>query len=344
MHDGHLGIENSQKNSVKSRDFKLVLSYLKQGDGSGEFIIHATSTAMYIGGVVLQPLDFLANIGFTKYLGGCQFHGDRCFYRVIATIKKSEHGFEFHEQVQSIHRGFMSFAEKIGELYDVRQKEYSIINEIGLKPQIRGTLPAPLELEITSKDVPTWVQGEKFERLLELEAQKDKIQNEIEFYSSFLPLLYSTGKTLENAVVHALRFLGLRAEKAEKGFTVDVFAETVNEDKKFGFEITGINEAVKKSSNKLTQVLEFERIKEHGEKTILLANTHNGSPIPERARLESFTQPVVDFLSKHSILLMTSLDLYRMIKDVLNQTCSKESVIERLYSEVGVFIYPVNGG
>lgn len=344
MYDGHLGIENSEVNSVKSRDFKLVLSYLKQGNGSGEFIIHATSSSMYIGGVVLQPLDFLANIGFTKYLGECQFHRDKCFYRVIATIKNGEYGFQHHEQVQSIHRGFTSFANKLGELYDVRQKEYNIISEIGLKPQTRATLSAPFEIEITSRDIPVWVQGEKFAQLLKLEAQKDSIQNEIEFYSNFLPLLYSTGENLENAVLHALRFLGLKADKTQKGFTVDVFAETENKDKKFGFEITGINESVKKSSRKLTQVLDFERVKEHDEKTILLVNSHNGTPIIERANLENFTQPVIDFLGRHPILMMTSLDLYRMVRDVINEKCSRESIVEILFSKVGVLCYPEKGG
>lgn len=343
MYDGHSGIENRQVNTGGSGSFQLVLSYLKQGNGYGEFVIHATSNSFYFGGATLQPLDFLANIGFTKYSGHCQFHGDRCFYRAIATLKKDEHGFENYSQTESVHNGFSSFASKIGELYDLRQKEYRIISEIGLSSQLRGVLQAPAEIEITEKDIPIWVEKEKFRQLIELETQKDKVQDQIEFYIKFLPLLFSTGDNLENAVLHSLRFLELNANKAEKSFTVDVFAETNDKEKKFGFEITGINESVKKSSRKLTQVLEFERIKEHGEKTILLVNSHNGTPITERANLENFTQPVIDFLGRHPILMMTSLDLYRMIKDVLDKKCSKESVIERLFVKTGVLVYPENG-
>ncbi len=94
MYDGHSGIENRQVNVGGSGSFQLILSYLRQGNGHGEFVIHATSNSFYFGGATLQPLDFLANIGFTKYSGQCQFHGDRCFYRSIAILKKGERGFE----------------------------------------------------------------------------------------------------------------------------------------------------------------------------------------------------------------------------------------------------------
>jgi hypothetical protein len=341
MIDGHSGIENRQVNSGGSGIFQLVLSFLKQGSGSGEFIIHATSNSIWGSGI--QPLDFLSSIGFTHYPGQCQFHREQCYYFVVARLKRDESGFENHQQVQMIHNGFRSFADKIGEIYNLRNTEYRVIRDIGLSFRGRGVLPAPIEIEIKPTDVPLWVQTEKLRQLVDLETQKNGIQENIDFYSKFLPLLYATGEHLENSVVFALQFLGLNAEKAPKGYTVDVLAQNNDETKKFGFEVTGINEAVKKSSKKLTQVMEFERIKEHNEKTVLIANTYNTTPIPERSSLENFTPQVIDYLGRHPILMMTSLDLYRMIKDIIDGTGSKEKMIEYLYVQNGVLKYP-NGG
>ena len=58
-------------------------------------------------------------------------------------------------------------------------------------------------------------------------------------------------------------------------------------------------------------------------------------PIAERTNLENFTQPVVDFLGKHPILLMTSWDLYRMVREVLEGTRAKEDIIDLLYKTNG---------
>ncbi len=80
-------------------------------------------------------------------------------------------------------------------------------------------------------------------------------------------------------------------------------------------------------------------IKEHDEKTILVANTFNATPIRERDRLEHFTPQVVAYLSRHPILLMTGWDLYRMVGEVLAGTRSAGSVVGQLYGAEGRLRY-----
>ncbi len=337
MNDGHSGIENRQVNQGGSGNFELILAYLKQGTGRGEFVIHATSNTFYSFG--LQPLEFLAEIGFTHYSGECPFHRDKCFYRVIATLQRDVHGFENFHQVQSIHDAFKTFAGRIGELFQLRQQEDRILREIGIQSRRKAVFGQPVEIEISENDVPLWIDEVKFKRLRDLETQRDTIQQEINDLSGYLPLLYATGDSLEEAVVKALQSLGLNAERAPKGFTADVLAQTADGTKKFGLEVTGIAGAVKKDSKKLTQLLEFERIKEHREKTILVANTYNTLPISQRKKQEHFTPQVLEFLSRHPILLMTGWDLYCMAGDVLEGLRSKEEIIEILYTTNGLLKY-----
>ena len=333
MNDGHSGIENRQVNKGASGNFQLILSYLKQADGSGEFIIHVSSNTSYSYG--LQPFEFLASIGFTQFRGICPFHSDKCFYRVFATLEREVHGFENQNQVHLIHHGFETFAGKIGEVFKLRQNEGDILRELGITVSGKPLFNSPVDIEITDNDVPLWVEEVKFSQLHELEKQAAILHDEITSMSRYLPLLYGMGNLLEKAVIDSLNLLGLDAQLAPKGYTVDILAQSKDGALKFGFEVTGLGGPIKKDSNKLTQVLDFERIKEHGEKTILVANTHNTKPIAERTNLEDFTQPVIDFLGKHPILLMTSWNLYCMVRDVFEGTRTKEDVVDLLYKTSG---------
>lgn len=314
----------------------MVLAYLKQGTGQGEYVIHATSNILYSLG--LDPLEFLAEIGFTRYQGYCPFHRHRCFYRVIATVKQDVRGFENLE----IPRRFQTFAGKIGELFQLREQEDRILREIGINSSGRLIFGPPVEIEGSEKEIPLWVDEVKFPRLRELERQKATLQKEIDELSGFLPLLYGSGDILEEAVIKALRFIGLDAKRAPKGFTADILAQTCDGSRKFGFEVTGISGPVKKDSKKLTQLVEFELTKEHGEKTVLVANTHNAIPISDRRNLEDFTPQVLDFLGRHPILLMTGWDLYCMVRDILESSRQREEILDILYARTGRLNYENN--
>jgi len=337
MIDGHSGIENREVNRGGSGNFQLVLAYLKESSGAGHFVIHATSSTSYSYG--LQPLEFLQQIGFTHFRGECPFHHDRCFYREIATLQRDIHGFENMQQVQSIHDAFRKFAEKIGDLFSLYQQEERVLREIELTKTSASLFGAPLEIEIQKTDMPLWIEDVKPKRLLNLQKQFAELKTEIDDLKSFLPLVYATGDILVEAVLQALRFSGLKAERTQPGFTVDILVQTIDSSKRFGFEVTGAEGGIKKESKKLTQVLEFERIKEHGEKTVLLANTFRLLPIQERNNCEHFTPQVIDFLSRHPILLMTGWDLYRMVCDILEGSKNPEDIIDLIFRTEGRLEY-----
>jgi hypothetical protein len=186
---------------------------------------------------------------------------------------------------------------------------------------------------------PPWVEPVKYARQRELEAERAKVEGEIAALDRYLPLIHATGDVLEVAVVAALEALGLRARKAPKGFTADVLAETDDDSLRFGLEVTGTNGPIRKDSKKLTQLLEFERLKEREEKTVLVANTFNTTPVDQRE--EPFTPQVVGLLSVHPILLMTGWDLYRMVGEVLSGTRAAADQVLLLHQGRGVLQYPL---
>lgn len=335
MNDGHTGLSSSRVNQGESGNFNLVLSFLQQSTGSGEFVMHITSNVFYDFG--LKPSQFLSQIGLIQYGGQCPFLHGSCFYHVMAKSLSSFPGMEHFSQVQNIHDRFKKFAASIHQLFMLYQQEETILREVSLKPSRQALFEQPMQIEIQETDIPLWVSDVKFPRLRELEAQREVLQKGIDELNQFLPLLYGTGNTLEMAVLQALRFLGLNAEKTEKGFTADIRAQTPDGVKKFGLEVTGTNGQIKKDSPKLTQLMEFERVKEYDEKTILVANTHNKTPIGQRKGLEDFTPQVVTFLARHPILILTGRDLYCMVGDVLDGKRTKEELIDKLYNTSGRF-------
>src|SRR6266849_5231650 len=335
MNDGHSGIENRQVNEGGSGQFRLVLSYLVQVRGAGsEMVIHVSCNTLYA-----ESTNFLISIGLAKFYGRCPFHGDRCFYRVLARLTDDEYGIPDDDQIQSIHQAFAGFAAKIDSIFQLRRQEADALGTIGIRGIAREIFRQSPESEIDKSAPPRWVNDAKFPQLTDLESKESAISHEIDELATFLVLIYGTGDELVRSVVAALRFLGLRAEETEPGFTADILAQTSDGRLRFGFEVTGIAGAIKKDSKKLTQVLEFERVKENDEKTVLLANTHNDTPLPERAGREDFTVQVTNFLSRHPIVLMTGLDLYRMVGDVLSGAREKEAIIELLHAANGRLVF-----
>ena len=77
--DGHRGLKNERVNEHSAGDYQLVLSALEEDDRAFTFVMHATSSTFSFSG--LQPLDLLLRLGYRRYQGNCQFHGERCLWR-----------------------------------------------------------------------------------------------------------------------------------------------------------------------------------------------------------------------------------------------------------------------
>lgn len=341
--DGHSGIKNERVNEGGSERFRLVLSALQESSGETYFVIHATSNISYSPGI--QPRDFLQGISLEHFRGSCPFHNNECFWKIVATLdKKNTYGFEdIHnrlDKIQSIHDSFNRFSEEIDKLYGLVNEQKKIVESVRLECVFPSIFGSPPVIKLDSRDIPDFVEEVKFSKLRDLEEQQNTINKEIKDLREYLPLLYGNEATLKPAVKKALEYFSLGVEFTKPGFTIDLLAQTKDGSMKFGFEVTGIESKIGKDSNKLTQVLEFERIKEHNEKTVLLANTYKNTPIPERLKNESFTKPVIDFLSSHPILLMTGWDLYQMVRDVMEQGKNPDDITKLLYEKRGVLLYP----
>jgi hypothetical protein len=336
--DGHTGIKNEKVNEGGSGPFRLALGALTLGPGNVHFVVHATSSSLYSFG--LQPKEFLERVGFAHFEGRCIFFGDDCFFRRIAELESraSEH-LRRISQVQGVHAAFKELTEKLDRLFELDQERDRILQLMRSATPRAPIFGEPLRVSLAAEDGPEWIRSVQFQQLSDLEDQRAVLDARIQELRQFLPLLYASGEALEVAMAAALELLGLAVERTPPGFTADLLAQTDDGTRSFGFEVTGIGGPVKKDSPKLTQVLDFERIKQNNERTVLIANTFDSLPIEDRQGRESFTPQVVDFLSPHGVLLMTSWDLYCMVRDVLGGLRNREEMVDLLANEEGILVF-----
>ncbi len=336
--DGHTGVAIKNIGNSNSHHFRLILALVEYSGGGGSVCIHASSGKVYMSGPTTE--DFLMSLGFRPF-DGCQFFGNRCFFREIAIIPSAYPRPEVRREFEAIHMAFNQFANNIEALFENRKSIGEILDRVGrgIQFQNQPIFNAPVSIVFDPSEAPGWINDIKLAKLVELESQRAEIEKEIQDLSAFLPLVYASGGLFEEPVVNALRFLGLDADRTEKGFTVDILANTKDGEKRFGFEVTGIRGPIAKKSNKLTQVVEFERIKENDEKTVLLANTFCEEPISERQDKEDFTKDAVEFLSAFPVIMMTGWDLYRMVQNVMEGRDKAADLVNMMHGGVGVLEY-----
>lgn len=188
MNDGHSGIGNQEINSGGSGGFQLKLSYLKQSDGTGEFVIHATTN--YYTTYGLQPAKFLEIIGLRRFDGICQFHRDNCYFRAIASLPRGGDRLSDHQGVERIHAQFSEFSDKIQELYQLYNRQEELLRLIGERSPGKSIFAvAAVEILSNEGEPPAWVESEKFSQLRDFEKQRDTLQKSIDELSVYLERL-----------------------------------------------------------------------------------------------------------------------------------------------------------
>jgi hypothetical protein len=338
--DGHSGLEHDEIQRHKTKDFELVLSCLHvamQGGGALDFLILHVSPIATSQDRTNAISSFLDWSGFTRFESPCKMYHERwCWWRELTRSQATQRA-----SVDKYNRtiaGFNMFANKIDELFALRQRFNGILHEISMTTAPVQIFCDPVDITADPGEIPEWAEAIKSAEHKNLELQRRSLDRRIGELRTYVRLVTGTGEPLVDATIECLRRIGLAAEKTEKGATVDILAWSDDKTIQLGFEVTGLNDAIKKKSAKLTQVMEFERTKDDAQKTILLANTYNQMPVTDRP-IESFTREVINFLGPRPVLLMTGHDLYRLVQDVITGDKKADDVARTLYATAGVFNY-----
>ena len=222
-------------------------------------------------------------------------------------------------------------------LPSIYEQVHHIYRELGAIPDLFPSLRkyGPQPLPDFSQEAPPWIDGVKVQEHTQTEDQLTQAAEKERYFSAVEYILRGTGGKLEEAVHFVLEDLGLEVQRMPKGSTVDRIVKMPGTDNVFGFEITGINEAIKKKSNKIGQALTFLHEREGAEKPVILACTFNDRPLQERGTEPDFTEEALGLMQPMGVVGMTIHTLYEIWKAVKYAGTDMQSVAQDLYDHTG---------
>jgi hypothetical protein len=187
-----------------------------------------------------------------------------------------------------------------------------------------GSLEYEASTEVPFKEIfPSWVTNYKHKKELELEKEIEqrnvevqKLKKELRRFTMIDFLLCGTGNPLEDAVELALKDIGFAVEKTEKGASIDFKVHLGKLS--FAIEVTGIEEKVFKDNKHFAHILHYLPQKECDEKILFLVNTYRNLDINARLLKEHFTPPVIEMSKNNHVVLMTTLDLFKIWSDFVD--------------------------
>jgi len=333
MRDGHYGIENREARRLRVDRFQLALGYLIEDAATAYFVIHISPTGGYISELTSER--FLELLGYTRFSGPCPFFQTDCYYRyVYASAIDRQQADPFDPRVEYAHEQFKKLGEVLPGIYE---QVHDIYRKLGYIPDLFPSLReyGPQPLPDFSQEAPAWIEQAKVDEHHKVEAALKEAQERDKRFQTIEYILWGTGDDLEGAVHLVLEDLGFQVTRTPKGATIDRIAGLADSSVRFGLEITGLNEAIKKKSNKITQALSFLQHREGTEKPVILANTFNDRPLEERSKEADFTEDALDLMRPNGIVGMTTATLYEIWKAVNYGGADIKSIAHDLYNHPG---------
>ncbi len=117
---------------------------------------------------------------------------------------------------------------------------------------------------------------------------------------------------LVDAVHAVLRDLGLQVSKTPKYTTIDRIVKIPGSHMIFGMQIIESEQEVRGDNSKFNQALQFEREKEDGEKTVIIANSHYNISLTEREKLEDFSKEALIRMEPTKVVGLNTFTLYKV--------------------------------
>jgi hypothetical protein len=117
---------------------------------------------------------------------------------------------------------------------------------------------------------------------------------------------------LVDAVQSVLKDLGLQVTKTPKYSTIDRIVKIPGSHMSFGMQVIGSEREVTGDNSKFNQALQFEREKQNGEKTVIIANAHHNISLAERDKREDFSKEALMRMEPTKVVSLNTFTLYKV--------------------------------
>jgi len=117
---------------------------------------------------------------------------------------------------------------------------------------------------------------------------------------------------LVDAVHSVLRDLDLQVSKTPKYPIIDRIVKIPGSHMTFGMQVIGSEREVRGDNSKFNQALQFEREKQNGEKTVIIANAHHNISLAERERRKDFSRDALMRMEPTRVVSLNTFTLYKV--------------------------------
>lgn len=117
---------------------------------------------------------------------------------------------------------------------------------------------------------------------------------------------------LVDAVHSVLRDLDLQVSKTPKYPIIDRIVKIPGSHMTFGMQVIGSEREVRGDNSKFNQALQFEREKQNGEKTVIIANAHHNISLAERERRTDFSRDALMRMEPTRVVSLNTFTLYKV--------------------------------
>ena len=189
-------------------------------------------------------------------------------------------------------------------------------------------------------DAPEWLAQYIIPPAKEVDRQIRSLEEVKAKYDQIAYVLYGTGEDLEVAVKVLLQDIGFTVEHLPRGSNIDLRVVYPPLGLVFAIEVTGTKGVVRKASSKIAQAWKHlsdrKGTPEEAHKLTIIANVEYH--LDPRSRPSApFTSEVTDLLGRHNVLLLTTVQLYEIWKDIALGTRSAEDAISSLHATSGFY-------
>lgn len=185
------------------------------------------------------------------------------------------------------------------------------------------------ESEVLAKKI-----DNKEQEISKLQEERDLLRKELESLDEYCDLLWQSGDWLEFAVKKFFKLLGFECEKVEP---IDLVGNY--DDREILIEIEGSEKAIKleKGRQILQRVVEAKN--PDTARGILVGNPFRKIPPNERPpeKQAFFVKQVMDLAENRDIALVLTMDMFEVVKRILNKKkVNKQAILKKIFENKGL--------
>ncbi|MBM4340619.1 MAG: hypothetical protein FJ110_13885 [Deltaproteobacteria bacterium] len=149
-------------------------------------------------------------------------------------------------------------------------------------------------------------------------------------------LLWPKNELLLLDTIHAIfKDLGFAITPGIQYHSVDRIIKVPNTQRSFGLQVMMYEEEADRAHPKITRLLQFEKEKKEGEKSIIVASTHVRLTLADREKAAHISKELTDFLVQYNVSFITAHHLYGLWQKAKRGEIDIFAFFQKIYSHRG---------